>query len=71
MDKQELKSSNPQTPMKTAATKARPDDPIPEWYYITPYDSSKRRIYKQNTYKAWCKVRGIECDFSVLSQSKD
>ncbi len=56
--------------MKTAATKARPDDPIPEWYYITPYDSSKRRIYKQNTYKAWCKVRGIECDFSVLKQTK-
>lgn len=60
-----------ETTVSHFSVKARPDDPIPEWYYFTPYDSQKRRIYKRNCYKAWCKVRGIECDFSILNPTKE
>lgn len=57
-----------ETTASNFSVRSHPDDPIPDWYYFTPYDSTKRRVSKQNAYKAWCKVRGLECDFSALER---
>ncbi len=40
--------------------KPSPDDPIPEGYYIQPSDTTAQIRVKRNSYKAWCKKRGIE-----------
>lgn len=38
-----------------------PTDPIPQRYYIQPYDDRARRHKKYLWYRAWCKARKLEC----------
>ena len=46
----------------------RTTDPIPEWLFIMPYDSTNRKTQKRARYKAWCAVRGLSYDPAVLEK---